>query len=93
MTIINLGTCVVNNYLISSEAGWILIDTGYAGGFPRFLKQLTFMATGTVRLWKSMGRPLWCCHWRTHARSAHWAHTANAGITRTGIGRRVSERL
>ena len=40
MTIINLGTCVVNNYLISSEAGWILIDTGYAGCFPRFLKQL-----------------------------------------------------
>ena len=40
MTIINLGTRVVNNYLISSEAGWILIDTGYAGGFPRFLKQL-----------------------------------------------------
>ncbi len=40
MTIINLGTCVVNNYLISSEAGMILIDTGYAGGFPHFLKML-----------------------------------------------------
>ena len=40
MMIINLGTRVVNNYLISSEAGWILIDTGYAGGFPHFLKQL-----------------------------------------------------
>lgn len=40
MTIFNLGTRVVNNYLISSEAGWILIDTGYAGGFPHFIKQL-----------------------------------------------------
>lgn len=40
MTIINLGTRVVNNYLISSEAGWILIDTGYAGGFSHFMKQL-----------------------------------------------------
>ena len=39
-TIINLGTRVVNNYLIPSEAGWILIDTGYAGGFPRFQKML-----------------------------------------------------
>ena len=40
MTFLNLGTRVVNNYLISSEAGWILIDTGYAGGFPHFMKQL-----------------------------------------------------
>ena len=40
MTILNLGTRVVNNYLIPSEAGWILIDTGYAGGFPHFLKML-----------------------------------------------------
>ena len=40
MTIINLGTRVVNNYLISSDAVWILIDTGYAGGFPHFLKML-----------------------------------------------------
>ena len=40
MTILNLGNRVVNNYLVSSEAGWILIDTGYAGGFPRFMKKL-----------------------------------------------------
>ena len=40
MTIINLGTRVVNNYLISSEAGRILIDTGYAGGFAHFQKML-----------------------------------------------------
>lgn len=40
MTIINLGTRVVNNYLVSTEIGYILIDTGYAGGCPRFIKQL-----------------------------------------------------
>ena len=40
MNIINLGTRVVNNYLISSPTGYILIDTGYAGGFPHFMKQL-----------------------------------------------------
>ena len=38
--ILNLGTRVVNNYLVSSGAGWILIDTGYDGGFPHFLKML-----------------------------------------------------
>lgn len=36
----DLGTRVVNNYLISSEAGLILIDTGYEGGFPHFIKML-----------------------------------------------------
>ena len=40
MTILNLGNRVVNNYLVSSEMGYILIDTGYAGGFPRFMKKL-----------------------------------------------------
>ena len=40
MTIVNLGTRVVNNYLIPSEAGRILIDTGYAGGFAHFQKML-----------------------------------------------------
>lgn len=38
--ILNLGSRVVNNYLISSDVGYILIDTGYAGSFPRFLKKL-----------------------------------------------------
>lgn len=38
--IINLGNRVVNNYLISSEVGYILIDTGYDGSFPRFMKGL-----------------------------------------------------
>ena len=40
MTILNLGNRVVNNYLVSSEIGYILIDTGYAGGFSRFMKRL-----------------------------------------------------
>ena len=40
MTIINLGTRIVNIYLISSEVGWILIDTGYAGSFPHFMRTL-----------------------------------------------------
>ena len=40
MTILNLGTRVVNTYLISSDVGWILIDTGYAGGFSHFQKML-----------------------------------------------------
>ena len=40
MTVINLDTRVVNNYLISSDAGWILIDTGYDGGFQHFKKRL-----------------------------------------------------
>ena len=38
--ICNLGSRVVNNYLISSKAGYILIDTGYAGGFQHFMKML-----------------------------------------------------
>lgn len=37
---INLGSRIVNNWLVSSNAGYILIDTGYPGGFPRFLKRL-----------------------------------------------------
>ena len=39
-TIINLGTRVVNSYLIPSGDGRILIDTGYAGGFAHFQKAL-----------------------------------------------------
>ena len=38
--ICNLGSRIVNNYLISSKAGYILIDTGYAGCFPHFMKML-----------------------------------------------------
>ena len=38
--IFNLGSRVVNNYLISTEVGYILIDTGYEGGFRRFTNKL-----------------------------------------------------
>ena len=38
--IIDLGTRAVNNYLIPSGDGWILIDTGYEGGFSHFHKML-----------------------------------------------------
>jgi len=40
MTLINLGNRIINNYLISSDAGLILIDTGYDGSFPRFQTML-----------------------------------------------------
>ena len=38
--IYNLGSRVVNNYLVDSKVGYILIDTGYDGSFPRFVKGL-----------------------------------------------------
>ena len=38
--IYNIGSRVVNNYLVSYDAGYILIDTGYAGGFSHFMKML-----------------------------------------------------
>ena len=38
--IYNFGNMVVNNYMIPYESGWLLIDTGYAGGFPRFKRLL-----------------------------------------------------
>lgn len=49
--IYNLGSRVVNNYLISSKAGYILIDTGYDGSFPRFVKGLEKrrIAPGEIR--------------------------------------------
>ena len=40
MKIFNLGSRIVNNYLISTEIGYILIDTGYEGSFSRFLNKL-----------------------------------------------------
>lgn len=36
----NLGNRVVNNYLVASKAGYVLIDTGYDGSFPRFMRML-----------------------------------------------------
>ena len=38
--IYNLGTCVVNTYLIRHEDGYILVDTGYDGGIKHFAKEL-----------------------------------------------------
>ena len=38
--IYNIGSRVVNNFLIPFDTGFILVDTGYAGGFPRFKKKL-----------------------------------------------------
>ena len=38
--ILNLGNRVVNNWLLRLNGRWVLIDTGYAEGFPAFLQQL-----------------------------------------------------
>ena len=40
MKIVNAGGRIVNNYLYPVEGGYVLVDTGYAGAFPRFLKRL-----------------------------------------------------
>ncbi|MBR6449085.1 MAG: MBL fold metallo-hydrolase [Fibrobacter sp.] len=41
--IYNLGSRIVNNYLISTEIGYILIDTGYEGGFKHFTNKLNYI--------------------------------------------------
>ena len=38
--IYNLGNRIVNNYLVSTDDGYILIDTGYPNSFGRFQKKL-----------------------------------------------------
>ena len=40
MKIVNAGSRIVNNYLYPVNGGYVLVDTGYAGAFPRFLKRL-----------------------------------------------------
>ena len=40
MRILNIGNRAVNNYLIETPQGWLVIDTGYAGNFNRFCKGL-----------------------------------------------------
>ncbi len=40
MRIINIGNRVVNNYLLLTPKGWLAVDTGYAGGFRRFVNGL-----------------------------------------------------
>ncbi len=40
MEIINFGDFTVNNYIIKTSKGYIVVDTGYAGNFNRFCKKL-----------------------------------------------------
>jgi len=40
MEIINVGNFMVNNYIIKTSKGYIVVDTGYAGNFNRFCKRL-----------------------------------------------------
>lgn len=40
MKIINLGNRIVNNFIYETKKGYVLIDTGYEGGYPAFLKAL-----------------------------------------------------
>lgn len=40
MRIINLGSRIVNTYLIELKHGWLLIDTGYPEGFRSFMRKL-----------------------------------------------------
>lgn len=40
MKIFNAGNRIVNNYIIETEKGYVVIDTGYAGNYIRFSKKL-----------------------------------------------------
>ena len=40
MKLLNIGNRILNNYLIETDKGYVVIDTGYAGKYPRFLKGL-----------------------------------------------------
>jgi len=40
MEVINIGNRVVNNYVIKTDQGYIVIDTGYPGNYPRFKRML-----------------------------------------------------
>lgn len=40
MQIIHVGGRIVNAYLYPADDGYVLVDTGYSGGFPRFLRRL-----------------------------------------------------
>lgn len=40
MEIVNLGSRIVNNFLIASSDRYILVDTGYENGYPAFRKAL-----------------------------------------------------
>jgi flavorubredoxin len=56
MEIINIGNHVVNNYLIKTSKGYVVVDTGYAGNYNRFCKKLSMMTPyrclgHRLRLW------------------------------------------
>jgi glyoxylase-like metal-dependent hydrolase (beta-lactamase superfamily II) len=40
MEYVNMGNRVLNNYILKTDLGYIVIDTGYAGDFNRFCKEL-----------------------------------------------------
>ena len=40
MKIFNLGNRVVNSWLVGVEGGYVAVDTGYEGGFERYLRRL-----------------------------------------------------
>jgi glyoxylase-like metal-dependent hydrolase (beta-lactamase superfamily II) len=40
MKIINIGNKVVNNYILETDKGYVVIDTGYPGSYPRFSEGL-----------------------------------------------------
>lgn len=40
MVYVNIGNRVLNNYILKTSLGYIVVDTGYAGGFNRFCKGL-----------------------------------------------------
>ena len=37
--VLNLGTAYLNTYLVEIKGGWLLVDTGYAFDYKRFLKK------------------------------------------------------
>lgn len=40
MKYLNIGNRIVNNYILETSQGYVVIDTGYAGGFAHFCKNL-----------------------------------------------------
>ena len=40
MKIFNIGNRIVNNYIIKTEKGYVVIDTGYTGNYARFSENL-----------------------------------------------------
>ena len=40
MEIINVGTAAVNNYMIKTSKGYVVVDTGYPGNYRHFCKKL-----------------------------------------------------